>query len=166
MTRVFLNKMWKIIDNWYKSFYYNHRRFQRSAVDWWKKKVAKGCDKHGKLKLLSDPAPEQSNLTCPIRSYWNSGLRSKPSRWVHRQSCQSWYNFPPPSIFLVSLQLSRNNSTGNAYYVGYRILKRSSPGGRCILKKICYQEAPPCRKGIHFDCFLLTIGISFTYLVV
>ena len=95
-----------------------------------------------------------------MRSYWNSGLRRKPSCLVHRQSCQSWYSFPPPSIFsLLSLQLSRNNSIRNAYYVGYRISKRSNPGGRYLLKKICYQEAPPCRKGTHCDCFLLTIGI-------
>ena len=130
--------------------------------------MAKGCDNMVNFnKLLSDPAQEQSILTRPMRSYWNSGLRRKPSCLVHRQSCQSWYSFPPPSIFsLLSLQLSRNNSIRNAYYVGYRISKRSNPGGRYLLKKICYQEAPPFRKGTHCDCFLLTIGIAFIYLVV
>ena len=94
--------------------------------------MKKSCDKHGKLNLPSDAAPEPPDLTCPIRRYWNSSLRSKPSRQVRRESCQSWYNFPPASSFflLLSHQLSCNNSTGNACYAGYWISKRSNPEGR------------------------------------
>ena len=92
--------------------------------------MKKSCDKHGKLKLLSDAAPEQPDLTCPIRRYWNSSLRSKSSRRVRRESCQSWYNFPPASTFLLPHQLSCNNSIGNACYAGYWISKSSNPEGR------------------------------------
>ena len=94
--------------------------------------MKKSCDKHGKLKLLSDAAPGQPDLTCPIRRYWNSCLRSKPSRQVRRESCQSWYNFPPASsvFFLPSHQLSYNNSIANACYTGDWISKRSNPEGR------------------------------------
>ena len=81
---------------------------------------------------LSDAAPEQPDLTCPIRRYWNSSLRSKPSRQVRRESCQSWYNFPPASSFFfwLSHQLSCNNSFGNACYTGDWISKRSNREGR------------------------------------
>ena len=68
-----------------------------------KEKVKKSCDKHGKRKLLSDAAPEPPDLTCPITRYQNSSLRSKPFRRVRRESCQSWYNFPPTSSFFFSL---------------------------------------------------------------
>ena len=82
---------------------------------------------------LSDAAPEQPDLTCPIRRYWNSSLRSKPSRQVRRESCQSWYNFlPASSFFFCSLTNFRatTRSTGNACYAGYWISKRSNPEGR------------------------------------
>ena len=60
---------------------------------------------------LSDAAPEQPDLTCPIRRYWNSSLRSKPSRQVRRESCQSWYNFPPASSFFSFCSLTNFRAT-------------------------------------------------------
>ena len=113
----------------------------------------KSCDKQGKLKLLSDAAPEQPDLTCPIRRYWNSSLRSKPSRQVRRESCQSWYNFPPASSFFFALSPTFVQQFDCKRLLHRRLdFKKVKSRGE-VPHKIFHQEPPPCRKGTLWDTF-------------